>query len=55
VAAWKTNWYILNIEKMFLKFKTIIMKKLGKLQINAEKVMKHDELITFRGGGYWKK
>ena len=28
------------------------MKKLGKLQINPEKVMKHDELITFRGGGY---
>ncbi|HBE40731.1 MAG TPA: hypothetical protein DDW27_05925 [Bacteroidales bacterium] len=27
-----------------------IMKKLNKLQINPERIMKHDELITFRGG-----
>ena len=26
------------------------MKKLGKLQINAEKIMKSAELITIRGG-----
>jgi hypothetical protein len=26
------------------------MKKLGKLQINSEKIMKNEELITLRGG-----
>ena len=26
------------------------MKKLGKLQINPEKVMKNEELLTLRGG-----
>jgi hypothetical protein len=27
------------------------MKKLNKLQINPEKVMKNEELVTLRGGG----
>jgi hypothetical protein len=26
------------------------MKKLGKLQINSEKIMKNEELLTLRGG-----
>jgi hypothetical protein len=32
------------------------MKKLGKLQINPEKVMKNEELIGLRGGTetYWR-
>ena len=31
------------------------MKKLGKLQINSEKIMKNEELVTLRGGydGGW--
>jgi len=28
------------------------MKKLNKLQINSEKMMKNDELLRLRGGGY---
>jgi hypothetical protein len=28
------------------------MKKLNKLQINPEKVMKNEELVTLRGGDY---
>lgn len=28
------------------------MKKLGKLTINPEKVIKNEELINLRGGGY---
>lgn len=28
------------------------MKKLNKLQINSKKLMKNEELVTIRGGGY---
>ncbi len=28
------------------------MKKLGKLSINPEKVIKNEELLNLRGGGY---
>lgn len=28
------------------------MKKLGKLRINSEKLLKNNELIALRGGGY---
>jgi hypothetical protein len=30
------------------------MKKLGKLTINPEKVIKNDELINLRGGSYYQ-
>ncbi len=29
------------------------MKKLGKLSINSEKVMKNEELISLKGGYMW--
>ena len=34
----------------FLTLKLIIMKKLGKLEINSEKLMKNEELLILRGG-----
>jgi len=43
------------VETKELIFNNLIhnfMKKLSKLQINSEKLMRNDELITFRGGDY---
>jgi hypothetical protein len=42
------------IYKLILKC-TIIMKKLNRLQINSEKVIKIEELLSLRGGygSYW--
>ena len=34
--------------------KIIKMKKLNKLEINPERIMKHDELITLKGGYDWE-
>ncbi|MCG8308883.1 MAG: TIGR04149 family rSAM-modified RiPP [Cytophagales bacterium] len=29
------------------------MKKLGRLKLNSEKLLSHDELVSFKGGSGW--
>jgi len=38
------------LKKCFCNLKLIIMKKINKLRINPDRIMKNEELFTLRGG-----
>lgn len=42
-------WYV-NPKISVINFKSIKMKKIGKLSINPEKVIKNEDLVNLRGG-----
>jgi len=42
----------MNLKCKLITLKTNSMKKIGKLSINPEKVIKNEELVNLRGGSY---
>ena len=42
--------YLKKEERLGKNFKYITMKKLGKLKLNLEKMLSHEDLVSIRGG-----